>query len=285
MAETAETAEKGAQRDRSTIKFPYGDLDDAQEVARTIYENFGLSCSVDQVAAAMNQSLSGAFRAKMATASTFGVVESARGQVHLTDLGARIADPQTGATARVEAFLSVPLYDSVFERFRGARLPGDTGLEAELVKFGVAQKAASKARQSLQRSADQAGFFSLGRDRLVQPSVGMIAPEQPTPPGQTTGATQMPPPDAGVQTAAPPLTQHPLLVGLWQELPDPKVKQLDPEQQANWIETAKLVLKLLYSGESARLGVGLTYGQTPPANETRSGIVEVESEESRNERR
>lgn len=40
--------------------------------------------------------------------------------------------------------------------------------------------------------------------------------------------------------------QHPLLLGLWQELPDPAVSRLTPAKQAQWIETATVVLKLLY---------------------------------------
>jgi hypothetical protein len=263
MAEPMEAEAGGSQRDRSTIKFPYGDLDDATDVATTIHNNFGLSATVDQVAAAMGQSLSGAFRAKMATAGTFGAVESARGSVHLTDLGSRLADPQTEAAAKVEAFLGVELYGAVFERFRGRTLPGDAGLETELVRLGVAQKAAPKARQTLQRSADQAGFFSHGRDRLVQPAVNMMAS---MPNGASTPVLDpTPPAPAGPSAAAAGgLTQHPLLVGLWQELPDPNTKKLTAEQQANWIETAKLVLKLLYtSSGTATLGVGLTYGEAP----------------------
>jgi hypothetical protein len=256
----AETAEEAPQRDRSTIKFPYGDLDDAIEVAFTVHEHFGLSATVDQVAAAMGQSLSGAFRAKMATAATFGVVESGRGEVHLTDLGARIADPEARSGARVEAFLGVPLYQAVFERFRGARLPGEAGLEAELVKLGVGAKVAMKARQALQRSAEQAGFFSHGRDRLVQPSVSTIAPVPPA--TSDAGTDQRPSPPSVASSPPVGLAQHPLLVGLWQELPDPKVAKLSPEQQANWIETATLVLKLLYSGEVPHLGVGLSYAPT-----------------------
>jgi hypothetical protein len=262
MAETTEKAEKAAQQDRSTIKFPYGDLDDAVAVARTVHEKLGLGGTLDQVAAAMGQSLSGAFRAKMAAASTFGVIDSGRGEVQLTDLGAQLADPRTEAAARVAAFLGVPLYQAVFDRFRGSKLPGNAGLEAEMVKLGVAQKVVAKARQTLQRSAEQAGFFSLGRDRLVQPSVDKMAFVQPNG-GPAAGVSHGPQPFAGPQGPTPGLPQHPLLVGLWQELPDPKVRKLDPEQQASWIETAKLVLKLLYNGDSTHLGVGLTYGQTP----------------------
>ena len=80
MADTAEAAESVAaaaaegeaddKRERSTIRFPYGDLDDAQEIAQGV-QHWGLACGIDQLAAQLQQTVSsGAFRMKLATAST-----------------------------------------------------------------------------------------------------------------------------------------------------------------------------------------------------------------------
>lgn len=255
--------ETTGRRERSTIKFPYGDLDDATAIARTIHDQHGRSCALDQLAAGMGQSISGAFRGKVATASTFGVIETARKEVTLTDLGVRIVDPQTTAAARVEAFLGVPLYRAVFDEFRGSRLPAKAGLEAEMVRLGVSAKQAGNARQALQRSADQAGFFHAGRDRLVQPPVGTIGSVQTATPGTAAEADAALPitPSGGVDSWRP--SGHPLLVGLWQELPDPKVAKLDPEKQAQWIETAKVVLKLLYGGAATGVVAPVPESQGP----------------------
>jgi hypothetical protein len=43
--------------------------------------------------------------------------------------------------------------------------------------LGVAKKQTDKARQTFQRSAQQAGFFAYGQDRLVMPAVGPGMPE------------------------------------------------------------------------------------------------------------
>jgi hypothetical protein len=226
-------------RERSTVRFPYGALSDAEAVAEAVWKH-GLSCTIDQLAAQMGQNLSGAFRNKVATASTFGVVETSRGQVTLTDLGERMVDPQTVESARVEAFMMVPLYELVYDAFRGRRLPGEQGLEAEFVKFGVSPKQASKARQAMMRSADQAGFFLHGRDRLVEPplatsSVGPVAADAPTP-AVTSQVHQQ-----------PDLPHHPLIVGLWGLLPDPQSgKPFTAEQQAEWLDAAKVNLRVLY---------------------------------------
>lgn len=65
----------------------------------------------------------------------------------------------------------VPLYKRVYDEFRGGTLPpSNTGLETALERFGVAPKVTNKARQVLMRSAQQAGFFWSGTDRLVMPT-------------------------------------------------------------------------------------------------------------------
>jgi hypothetical protein len=48
-----------------------------------------------------------------------------------------------------------------------------------MVELGVSSKQKDKARQVFERSADQAGFFAHGRDRLVQPGVKVRDNEPP----------------------------------------------------------------------------------------------------------
>ena len=73
--------------------------------------------------------------------------------MELTDLGKRIVDPETHDGARAEAFLRVPLYRAIFDRYRAVKLPPDPGLESEMVGLGVSTKQTERARQVLQRSA------------------------------------------------------------------------------------------------------------------------------------
>ena len=80
-------------------------------------------------------------------------------------------DPQKGAAAKVEAFLTVPLYRAIYDRYAGSLLPNNIGLEKEMTELGVAAKQADKARQAFQRSAAEAGFFRQGSNKLVKPAV------------------------------------------------------------------------------------------------------------------
>jgi hypothetical protein len=155
---------------RSTIEFPYNDLDNAIEVAKAISENAGSECSPDQLAGYLKVSLSGPIRTRFSNAAMFGLVENERGTIKLTDLGRRIVDAKTEAGARADAFLKVPLFGAVFEKYKGFALPGSKGLEGEIEKLGVSSKQKDKARQTFMRSARQGGFFAHGEDRLVRPA-------------------------------------------------------------------------------------------------------------------
>src|ERR1700679_1244427 len=112
--------EGAAKRERSSIEFPYGDLDGAIEVAKAVHIVGGMSCKWEQLAAQLDQAATGGgFRTRVQTAKTFGFLSYSQGTVTLSNLGARVCDPAQDAAAKVEAFLHVPLYKSVYEKFKG----------------------------------------------------------------------------------------------------------------------------------------------------------------------
>src|SRR5208283_2233068 len=99
---------EGSKYERSSIEFPYGDLNDAVGIAQAIQRNAGTSCSLSQLAAFVGAPISsGAFRLRVSNARIYGLTENARREVILTPLGRRIADPVAEANARVDAFLHV----------------------------------------------------------------------------------------------------------------------------------------------------------------------------------
>jgi hypothetical protein len=166
------------QNDRSTIEFPYLDIDAGVEVAKAVYARAGLSsCDLPELAAQMKQTVSGSFRMKTAAARLFGFVEKdGRGSFKLTELGQRAVKADAESEARAAAFLTVPLYRGIYEKYRGHHLPPTKALEREMGGLGVAPKQTDKARQVFERSARQAGFFAEGEDRLVQPRFDRVLP-------------------------------------------------------------------------------------------------------------
>jgi hypothetical protein len=82
-----------------------------------------------------------------------------------------VADPDQAKQARARAFLAVPLFKAVYEKYRGTILPPAAALERDMVGLGVSEKQKDRARQVLERSAEQAGFFENGKTKLVMPAL------------------------------------------------------------------------------------------------------------------
>jgi hypothetical protein len=245
------------KRERSTIEFPYNDLDNAVAVAKGIDRAGGTACALDQLAAALSVTVSGPFRQRIANAKTFGLVETGGGQVRLSELGRAVVDPALEAWARAEAFLRVPLFNAIYERYKGYKLPGTSGLEAEISTLGVSSKQTDKARQALMRSAKQARFFAHGEDRLVRPltrgpgTKPLGNAEAPRPEDDSTGNEgggngAGGGPGGGRQKADRNL--HPFIEGLLQTLPEPGIVWAI-EGQAAWLRAAAHNFKLMYQSD------------------------------------
>jgi hypothetical protein len=221
---------------RSTIEFPYSGLKDAEQIARALHDSWGGGASPDQLAASLGASpRSGSFRVKLATARTFRVISISRGSVALTDLGRQLIDPQTRAGARVEAFMKVPLFAALVNGYRGSMLPPDSGLEKKIRDLGVSAKQTAKARQAFQRSAELAGFFKMGKDRLVQPA---NLPGLDKPPVDPKDAKQQKDPSALARTLPAPLSE------LWLTLLR-EGRDWSPEKIQEFVQAARILHDLL----------------------------------------
>jgi hypothetical protein len=241
-AEAPETQETDTGRERSTIAFPYLDLDDSAEITKAVHTVGGSTCQWDQLAAELGQSAgSGSFRLRVQTAKMYGLLTYDRGTVTLTSLGTRLADPGQEKAARVDAFLTIPLYKRVYDDFKNGTLPPSSGLETAMVGFGVAAKQKERARQVFQRSATQAGFFTYGTTKLVMPSIKANASASPTLEPEVE-----PNPDKKKkkeETGDEPL--HPLIAGLLEELPKPKT-EWPCEERKKWLEMVAGIFSVIY---------------------------------------
>jgi hypothetical protein len=244
------------KREQSSILFPYLDLDAAVDVAKAIYRRAGHgTCDLDELAAEMGQTLSGAFRLKTGTARTFDLTEKdTRSGIKLSDLGRQVVNADTERAARVEAFLRVPLYGAIFEKYKGHLLPPMKALEREMSGLGVSAKQTDKARQAFERSARQAGYFEAGEDRLVRPRV-----DPPTRRAEPAHASDDDRGDGrrslrdqtgdekrgGSGGGGDDL--HPFIKGLLETLPAPNT-DWSAAERADWLQTAASIFKLIYKG-------------------------------------
>ena len=177
---TDKTGEDG-KRQRSSIAFPYMDLNEAITIARAIHNHVGTGvCSIEQLAPWVKQSpTSSGFRSRLGASRLFGLVDTDRSDaLKLNELGRLVVDGKREREGRARAFLSVPLFAAVHDKFKGGVVPPAAALDNELIALGVASTLKDTARRVLERSAEQAGFFEAGRDRLVMPG---FVPQDGTP--------------------------------------------------------------------------------------------------------
>ena len=228
------------QRQRRTIVFPYADLQKAVEVAQKINEKGGGTLSADQLAASLGRSsTSGPFRSLLSAASAFGLIKRDRREdiMHLTDLGRKIIDNITAPTAKVEAWKSIPLFKKIYEDNKGRNLPPLTGITEQIIRAGVPQKQANRARQVLMSSAKYADFYDAKNNRLVEP----VSSSKPPVPLRETISIAM-------KSAGESKKLHPLIEGLIETLPN----KGDPWSEINrkkWLETAENIFSLIYKME------------------------------------
>jgi hypothetical protein len=204
---------------------------------------------------------SGSFRMKIATARTFGLIETVQGKYQLTDLGFAIVDAGREKAAKADAFLRVPLYRKIYDEFRNRQLPPrPVALEHALVGFGVATTQKDRARQAFDRSAQQAGFFDQGgRDRLIRPNVASFTGEAaPAAEAGPTPSAPEPEPKGRAGGGGGGGTYHPFVEGLLQTMPEPGTLWT-VEGRAAWLEAAANVFKLMYKGEG-KISVSATPG-------------------------
>jgi hypothetical protein len=249
-ADAAEAeAEAGASgRQRSKVAFPYTDLNSAVAVAAAIHDKVGNGdCSLQQLSAWLDQSIkSSGFRVQLAAARLFGVIESEGTENYrLTPLGRRIVDPEGARKGKADAFLNVPLFRSLFNNHQEGVLPPAAALEREIATLGVAEKQKDRARQVFERSADQAGFFEHGKNRLVMPAIavkpgGSQKKDDDVRGGGGKGGSSG---DGGHPEI------DPIIRGLLARLP--KTGDVWPEEaRALWLELLKGSFKLIYRDSS-----------------------------------
>jgi hypothetical protein len=250
---------------QSSVGFPYNDLDTGIAVAQAIMGAGGVALTREQLAGVMKLSVSsGTFITKTATARIFGLIATVQGKYELTNLGFAIIDNDENSqrAAKAEAFLTVPLYKRTYEEFKGRQLP----------------PRAYNARLAFDKSANQAGFFPAGPDRLIEPILrGPVGPTGPTGPAGPISYGNSPPSPNG--PSGPPagglhermsadlpvrprfysagggdvgLDLDQLIVGLLKRLPK-SGEEWETEKRARWLQTLSANFDMIYQADDGKI--------------------------------
>lgn len=244
-----------SSNDRSTVLFPYMDLDSAVEVVKGVHSAGGNACESDQLAAEMGlEAKGGGFRQRIGGAQIFGLITYERGgRVSLTELGKQMVDPAQERAARAQSFLTVELYQKVFEQFKGGPLPPQAGLDRALVAMGVGAGVKEKARQVMMRAAKQGGFLEFAPDRLIKPSLKNELPRG-NDAVQQDGEAQDHSKNKPKGGAGGRGHEHPLIEGLLLTLPKPG-ENWSAQDRVNWLTMASSIFKMIYAGEGGDIKI------------------------------
>ncbi|MCY3643988.1 MAG: hypothetical protein OXG41_10435 [Acidimicrobiaceae bacterium] len=233
LSDQSDTVDERDDQPTERLSFPYRNLADVITLITRMHSAVGPECSIGDLAGAVEMSVkSSSFRLRLASASTFGLVKSRRGRVELTELGKAAVDPSSREAALVDAFLTVPLYERLYQTFQGGVLPDGPGLDRQIQTLGVTANTAAKARRAMLQSARTAGFFNTGSNRLVRPKVAQ------TPEPVSSGPVSSGP----VSSTTASKQAHPYLQALWDILPDPD----EPDEPDLWFELFERTFKKVY---------------------------------------
>jgi len=133
----------------------------------------------------------------------------------------------------------VPLFKAMFEKYRGGVLPPSAALERDVVALGVSEKQKGRARQVFERSAELAGYFEHGKNRLVMPAM-VTGHDQPREESKTDQKNSG---GNGGDGKSPDI--DPIIRGLLARLP--KSGDVWPEVERKlWLELLSGSFKLIY---------------------------------------
>lgn len=245
--------DEGGKRQRSSIAFPYMDLNEAVALAKAIHNNVGTgTCSVEQLAPWVKQSpTSSGFRSRLAAGRLFGLINTDRSDaLQLADLGRLVVDTKREREGRAKAFLSVPLYTALHDKFKGSVVPPAAALEKELAALGVASTLTDTARRVMERSAEQAGFYEAGRDRLVLPG---FVPTTEAPPPDTNNDSNGSGTGSGSGSGSGEGTEldlDPLLIALLKKIPASD-KDWPPQTRLRWFRTFAMNVSQIYDADDS----------------------------------
>ena len=205
-------------RQRSVYLFPAYGFATALDIARRVEEGGAGNLTEDSLAVELGLSVkSSGFRLKSLTARQFQLLNKQGDALIVTPTAKAILKPTSNADALNgyrQAFMAIPLFRAVAERYRGQYLPDSRSLRNVLQReFQVDGSRAQQAEKLLMESARDTQVLTLSGDKSYLTVSGplpsaLAAPVAPTAPSPLSDGILDPPPDLadanGLRQAAEP---------------------------------------------------------------------------------
>ena len=242
MNPQSQTSSAQSQTDESQASkhaFPQVPLESCIAIAQSVHEVGGNECTWDQLAAYLKlRPKSGNFRQKVLSARRFGLLTYASGSVQLTSLGIRSLNAEADKNMRVESFLFVFLFKTLYENLQGMPIPPNEAIERKLGALGLAKTQTKKARQVFLSSAQYAGFRDLASDRLVLP---VLSPHK----SEDESAIESEEKDVRKEPQQQTSEINPLVLGLLAKMPN-EGEDWSISEFVIWLKTLQLNLAVIY---------------------------------------
>lgn len=172
---------------RSSSTAPYFDLDSSIKVADVVFHKGGGACTGDQLAHWLDYKSvrSGTYLTRVSAANKhFGLIDQEGDRFVVTERAKKILAPvmpDDATSAKVEAFLSVPLFSKVYDQFRGSQIPHEVGLKNLFQStYKVLPDRVPQAVRVFLNAAAQAGLLTADRTRLIKPAAPAGDAKAPT---------------------------------------------------------------------------------------------------------
>ena len=145
------------------IDYPRGSLKGALEIASTVRE-LGGSCDKSVCAEKLSKSVtSGAFIDRIAASGKYGLVNNRRGILTVTQLYKDYYlsyDDVEKSRILKKIFLNVPVFNAIYNKYRGEKLPVDILEKALIKEFDIDEKMANRVKGYFISGAKMAGFLN-----------------------------------------------------------------------------------------------------------------------------
>ncbi|MDF1643417.1 MAG: hypothetical protein P1U80_04460 [Pseudomonadales bacterium] len=128
------------------IDYPRASVAKSIQLAEAVYE-LGGSCGLEMCAEHMGRKVGGGFKDIVSAAVKFGLITNTRGQLGTTQLFQTYHlgySPEEKAQVLQQAFLRVPLFLEIYERFKSQKLPIEIFDKLLIREFQVNQQVASR---------------------------------------------------------------------------------------------------------------------------------------------
>ncbi|HUU41400.1 MAG TPA: hypothetical protein VMW42_10705 [Desulfatiglandales bacterium] len=143
-------------------EYPMASLKKSLELARAVDE-LGGNCSLDMCAEKLHRQVSGGFRYVIYGATKFNLVVQRKGMLTITSLykDIKLAYSEEQKEAYLQtAFLNVPLFKNVCDRFKDQKLPISILDKLLIREFGVGERMVGRVKKYFIEGAKMVGLLS-----------------------------------------------------------------------------------------------------------------------------